>query len=210
MTATHSGKDKIRQICEILRKETLDPATEDAKRLVEEAKQEADRIIAKAKEEQQRLIDEAKAAIEKQRSVFEGSLAQACKQAVEHLRQEIEKHLFNAHLEKLIAKGSSDPQVVASLINAIVQAINKEGLRTDLTAVIPESVSKEAVNSLLLAEVVKQLTDGGVAVGNFKGGAQVRLHGKNLTLDLSDDTLREMVAEYLRKDFRMFLFEINE
>jgi V/A-type H+-transporting ATPase subunit E len=43
-------------------------------------------------------------------------------------------------------------------------------------------------------------------VGSFKGGAQLQWHDRKLTLDMSDDALKELLSTYVRKDFRKMLF----
>ena len=49
MKTLDKGKDKIKQICDVLREETIAPAKEEGQRIVRDAKAEADEIIAKAR-----------------------------------------------------------------------------------------------------------------------------------------------------------------
>ena len=100
----------------------------------------------------------------------------------------------------------ADPKIIAELINGIVKAIEQEGLTTDLSAVIARSVSIDDVNALLLENVRKRLKGAPLEVGSFAGGAQVKLLGKKMTIDLTDQSVRELLANYIRKDFRKFIF----
>jgi V/A-type H+-transporting ATPase subunit E len=133
-------------------------------------------------------------------------LQQASKQAIEGLRQEIESRLFNEELQDVLEKQLSDPKVIADLINGIVAALEKDGLDVDFSAVIPKLVSKADVNTLLLDGIKKRLKGKPLELGQFFGGAQVKLHGKKMTLDLSDQALKELLSNYVRKDFRKMIF----
>ena len=77
---------------------------------------------------------------------------------------------------------------------------------TDLSVVIPRLVSSDDVNALLLDGVRKRLKGKPLDLGSFAGGAQVKLLGKKLTIDLSDQAIKELMANYMRKDFRKMIF----
>lgn len=206
MKTLEKGSDKIKKICDVLRHETLEPAKQEAQAIIEDAKARAAEIIAEAERQKQRIIDNAKVVIEQERNVFQSSLVQASKQSMEALRQIIEHKLFNDQLQALIDNSTSDPTIIAKLINTIVQAIEKEGLDVNLSAVVPRGVSVTEVNRLLLESVIKKLKEGGVTVGTFGGGLQVKLLNKKMTIDMTDAALKELVANYVRKDFRKLLF----
>lgn len=202
-----TGKDKIKKICEILKNETLQPAKEEAKKILEVAEQEARNIIRDAESKAENMVLAAKAKMSKERELFESSLRQACRQGVESLRQDIENKLFNSELSAWVAKQTVDPQVGAQLINALVTAIEKEGSSADFSAYVPSQVPCEKVNALLMRQVLEKLREKSVVVGEFMGGVQLKLRDHQLTLDLSDEALKELIGQYIRKDFRELLFE---
>lgn len=206
MRSLEKGQDKIQKICDKLRRETLEPAQEEARQIVEEALQKAEKIKEEAELHVEQLIKQARNQIEQERNVFHSALQQAAKQTTEGLRQEIEHKLFNDELQNILEKQLSDSKIVAELINGIVKAIEKEGLTTDLEAVIPRHVSSEDVNALLIENVRKRLKGKPLEIGGFAGGAQVKLLGKRMTIDLSDQAIKELLAQYMRKDFRKMIF----
>jgi V/A-type H+-transporting ATPase subunit E len=206
MKTLETGQDKIKKISDQLRHQTLEPAKEEAHQIIEAAKRRAEEILAEAESQAQQMIKQAKKQIEQERGVFNSSMKQAAKQAVEALRQEIEQRLFNVELKDLTEKQLSNSQLVAQLINGIVNALEKEGIRADLTAVIPRTASVQDVNDLLLANAKERLKDKPLQLGSFLGGAQVRLEDKRMTIDLTDQALKELLANYVRKDFRELIF----
>ncbi|SCA62782.1 V-type ATP synthase subunit E [Chlamydiales bacterium SCGC AG-110-P3] len=206
MKTLDQGKDKVAQICDALRRETLEPAKREAKEIVSAATKEADRIVKEAEKEAVGIIERGREELKKERSVFASSLEQGAKQSLQALRQDIERKLFSDELQGLVTKGASEPKVVAALVKAIVEALEKDGLEADLTAVVPKSVSVKSVLEDLGAAIAQKLGAGGVQVGMFAGGAQVRLEGKKMTIDITDSALKELLARYVRKDFRTAIF----
>lgn len=206
MKTLEKGQDKIQKICDQLRQGTLEPAEEEAQQILIEARKNAEAIQAEAERGAEQLLKQARAQIEQERNVFHSSLQQAAKQTVEALRQEIEHKLFNEELQTLLEKQTADPRVIADLLNGIVKALEKEGLATDLAAVIPKLISSDDVNALLVDGVRKRLKAQPLNVGNFAGGAQVKLHGKKMIIDFSDQAIKELLANYMHKEFRKMLF----
>ncbi len=206
MKATETGKDKVRKICDVLKKETLEPALKEAEEIVVAAKGQAEQIIAAAKRQATALKEEAGREIERQKNVFHSSLSQACKQALEALKQDIEQKLFNKQLAALIRKETQNPHVLGELITAVVKGIEKEGIDVVLSAYIPAVIPARSVNALLIREILEKLREKGVLIGPITGGIEVKLHKENITIDLSDKALEGFVAQYIRKDFREMLF----
>lgn len=204
--SSKSGKDKMQKIVEVLRKETLEPAMNEAKAIVEDAKEKAQEILDKAKAKSAKMIADTEKEIEKKETIFKASLNQGARQSIEWLKQEIQERLLNQNLLQLIQKSTSSPQIIADMITALVQAIRDEGLQTDLSSVIPSTVEASAVNELLGKEVLEQLKEKSVLVGSKKGGVEIKLHKENITLDLSDTALLELMTRYIRKDFERFFF----
>lgn len=206
MKTLDTGHEKIQKICDILRKETLEPAHKEAQSLIEEAKQQAEQILAEAHQHSEKIIADARRVIEQERNVFHSSLSQSAKQSLEALRQAIEQRLFNQELHQLILRDTANPQVIAKLIDAIVKALEKEGLAADLIAVVPSSISAKEVNSYLAADILNKLKDHSVTLGNIGGGVRIRIEDKKMTLDISDAEIEDLLQRYLRKDFRKMIF----
>lgn len=206
MRTLEKGQDKIQKICDKLRRDTLEPAEQEGQQILKDARKKAESIKIEAERHADQLLNHARSQIEQERNIFHSSLQQAAKQTLEGLRQEIEHKLFNDELQHLLDNQLVDPKIVADIINGIVQAVEKEGLTTDLSVVIPRIVSPDDVSALLLDGVRKRLKGKVLEIGGFAGGARVKLLGKKLTIDLSDQAIKELIANYMRKDFRKLIF----
>lgn len=207
MKEHESGKDKVRKICDILRKETLEPARAEADTIIEEAKKQAETIIKEAQEATLEMKTKASKEIENQRQIFQSSLTQAGKQALEGLRQKIEEKLFSQQLGDLLKKSTQNPDVIAKLVTAVVHALEKEGINADLSAYIASTVPVSEVNALLSKNILDQLREKSVLLSGIAGGIEVKVHDHHITLDLSDKALRELLGNYVRKDFREIIFQ---
>ena len=206
MKGLETGKDKVKKICDVLKQETLEPAKREADEIVASARRHADEILADAHKEAKRMGEDAYTEIEKQKSIFQASLAQACRQTIEALKEKIEHQLFSPELTKLVAKPMHDPKLMAQLINAIVHALEKEGTKSDLSVVVSSALSARDINEHLASDVIQRLKEKGVLISSIGGGIEVKLLNNNITIDLSDETIKELVGAYIRKDFREFLF----
>jgi cell division septum initiation protein DivIVA len=59
MDTIETGKDKVKKICEVLRKETIEPAIAEAKHILQTAQENADQIIEEAKRKAAKLVADA-------------------------------------------------------------------------------------------------------------------------------------------------------
>ncbi len=205
--ALEKGEDKIQKICDALKKETLEPAKAEAEKIITEAKARAEQIIRDAHRQSEKHLAEARREVEQERSVFHSSLEQAGKQALEEIRQVIEHSFFSNELQRQVQEKTVDPELIAKIVAAIVNAIEKEGVSKDIAAIIPKAVPAAEVNRLLGEGILKKLKGNGVELGEFAGGAQVKMLDKKMTLDITDRSLFELLSSYVRKDFRKLLFK---
>lgn len=206
MKTLDKQQDKIQEICDVLRKQTLEPAQTEATKILEDARTKAEQIVSEAEHHVETLISDARKNIERERNIFHSALTQAAKQSIEALKQTIEQQLFNPELTNLVIQQSSDPKVIAQIVVSMIKAIEKEGINAEMTAYIPSSVDPREVNALLGKEILNKLKNNGVTLGSFLGGAKVRIEGKNITLDLSNNEIQDLIQRYVRKDFRNLLF----
>ena len=202
-----TGKDKVKKICDVLRKETLEPSQKQAEKLLDQANLEAHEIIAEAHRKKEQLLADAKEQIERERAIFESSLSQTSRQVIEALKQEIKEKVFHKELLHLLKNEMSKPEVLSRLINAVIGAIEKEGIESNLSVYIPEAVPAREVNALLLQNILDKLQEKSVLLGPISGGIALKLHDKNITIEITDSALEELIERYSRRDFHEIIFK---
>lgn len=207
MKTLEKSEDKIQRICDELRKNTLEPAQIEAKKIIEQAHEEARKIREEGEKERQKMLKDGQEEIEKQKTILHSSLVQASRQAIESLKQSIINHLFSPELNRMIEKGLQKADVVGQLVSSIVKALDKEGLSGDLNAYIAKDLNPAAVNQTLLEGVVERLKNNSVEVGDFPGGAVIKYEDKQMKIDISDKAIKELMGAYLKKpQFRELIF----
>lgn len=206
MKGIETGKDRVKKICEVLKKETLEPAKKEAGDMIAQAEAEAEEILNEAHRKAEKILSDAKAEMENRYHAFQSSIQQAYRQAIESLKQQIEEKLFNRELGNLIAQYTQEPKVLAQLISAVVKALEKEGIDADLSAYIPASVQAKAVNALLGEQILSKLKEKSVLLGPMAGGIEVKLRKDNISIDITDTALKELLSNFMRKEFRETFF----
>ena len=204
-----SAQDKLKQICDTLREETLKPAEEEAGSIVHNAREQAKRIVEEAKEEAQRIIRSAEEAADQTLKKGEAALIQAGKRSLENLKQAVETKIFKESLREWLDGVAADPQVSAKLVQALVQAVETQGISGNLSACIGKHVSARAVNEGLGEEITSKLKEKSVSIGKFSGGAQLKVDERNWVLDISSEALLDLLTRFLQKDFREMIFQTN-
>lgn len=208
MKDLETGKDKIQKICDALKKETLEPAKQEAREIVENAHMQAAEVVSDAKRKAKAILHEADNELEEKKKVFNASLNMACRQGIELLKQKIEKELFNQELTSLVTKEMSHPKVIADLIQSFMKAMEEKGIEEDFLAQIPKGISPRAINELLAARILERLQNKTVVASDIGGGVQIQVKGRQITIDISDEAVRELIAQYIRRDFRDLVFNV--
>lgn len=208
MKGLETGKDKIQKICDTLRKETLEPAKQEAREVVENAHMQASEIVLEAKKKAELMVQAAEKEMEEKRRVFHASLSLACRQGIEQLKQKIEKELFNKELASLVTREMADPKVIANVLNSLMKALEEKGVEEEFVAIIPKQISPRSINELLVSKVLENLQNKTVTVGDFAGGAQIQMKGHQITIDVSNEVVRELIAQYIRRDLRDLVFNV--
>jgi V/A-type H+-transporting ATPase subunit E len=206
MKGLETGKDKIQKICDQLKKETLEPARQEAREIIENGHLQAEEIVSEAKAKAEELLSTAHSEIEEKKRVFQASLNLACRQGIEDLKQKIESELFNKELISLVQKEMLDPKLIAHLLNSFMQSMEEKGIEEEFTAVIPKEISPRSITALLASKTIEKLQNKVAAIGDFHGGVQVQIKGRKMTVDISDAVVRELISAYIRKDLRDLVF----
>ncbi|MDE3055305.1 MAG: hypothetical protein KGI80_01200 [Verrucomicrobiota bacterium] len=207
MKRLEPGQSKMQQICDVLRKETLEPAQQEARAIIEEAERQAAALMTAAKKEAEALLQKTKKELEEKKTLFEVSLRLAAEQGVAQLKNRIEKEFFNKDLAEIVAKEMGGENPIAALIDRFFQVIRERGIDDSFSLVIPKGISPKQISALVAKKVLETLQEHPIALGEFAGGVQIRLAERKITIDISDEAVRALLSQYIRRDFRELLFQ---
>jgi V/A-type H+-transporting ATPase subunit E len=203
-----TADNKVKEICEMLRKETLEPAQNQAKKIIEDAEKEAEELIQKAREEIQHMREKNKLELEKELKVHEGSIQLAIRQGLSVLRQQIEK-MFSSQLDLEIERDMGKEDAVALAISVIFGLIEKEGLGVNLSVMIPKHVDVSSICGKLRHDFAEKVKKTAIQIDDIKGGALVKLKDKKMSIELTDAAIKELLASFVIPELREKIFSVE-
>jgi len=201
------AEERIQVICEKIRCEVLDPAKLERDQILQEAHEEAEAIKEKAHKESDMIFQEMKEKLEEEKRIYQASLEQASKQTVNLVKEHIDKKLFHPALREWLQKALREENELSSLVEVIVRALEKKGLDANLSLEIPQGMEPKAILSKLSKDIVKRLQEEDVEVSKSFGGMKVSMKDSHMSLDFSGEAIEEMIASFLRKEFRKIFFQ---
>lgn len=200
-----TGSEKIKKICDAIRHETLEPAKQQARAIVEQASDQAASIIQDARNQADAILENAKKQYEKEKQIFEASMVHSSKLFKEKLKQEIESMFLSPALEKVTASIFNDPKMTAQVVNAIVEGWNKQSVGGDLVAIISQGINKEEFAKSLSSDVKSRMMK--IEAQGTIPGVTLKSQGENLRIEISQSQLTDALMNSLRHDFRKFFYQ---
>lgn len=210
MTQKVSGEERLAAICQALRQETLTPAQQEAEALLLAATREAEHIREQAKKDAEELKLYAKREIEKERTLFHSSLQHAAFQALESLKGQIENLLFNKGLNALVNEQFQATESLGSILNALASMMEKEGLSEACDLWIGSHVNKEALLASLAKNALSIFSQDTIRIGSFPQGFRLLIKNKHMSIEVTEESVKELMASVLKRDFRKYLFQEAE
>ena len=184
--------EQLNEFLEKIQKEAVDKAAEQAEQKLSQAKAEADKILSDARAEAEKIISEAEAKAKQFAENGEKTLRFASRDVLTYTRQELENLL-----KKVFAEKSSEILKLEDIKPIILKlAANCEG---DVMIEVPEGSDVEKLQQYFMSELAGK-AKGGVKVCPVKGlkaGASVVSVNGDLKIELSDETIVELLSSQL-------------
>ena len=77
-----------------------------------------------------------------------------------------------------------------------------------MRAEVAKGVDPDKVARALAQGIVEKLKQGAIDIGDFDGGVRVKWEEREMSLELTDAALREVLSRFLRKAFRELVFKV--
>lgn len=195
--------EDIKTLIEKINQEGIAAAKEKAREIENQAKQKADEILEKTKKEANKLINDAKEEIAKMHDKEKASLAQAGRDLLLVLKQEI-----SSMLDKLIAKEVKDTVTTENMFKILNNII--KGSCEQAKADIIVYVSKEDAKALeenFLAKLKQEAKRGIVLrpLESIQKGFIISFDSGKSEFDFSDKALAEYIGSVLKPRLKEIL-----
>lgn len=197
--------NKLQELTDKLYNEGLSKGREEGELLLAKARAEAEEIKSSARKEAAAIVAEAEKSASALKEKAESDIRMASAQSLQATRKDIEDLLVNAVISDKADKALADKEFIREIIRTVAEKFNPEA--TDITLVLPASMQKD-LGKWVSSELGKAIGKGVKAEFSKKiqGGFTIGPKDGSWFVSFSDETFRELIAEYLRPVTRKILF----
>ena len=189
-------EQQIQDLIASIKKDGIESATNESKKILEEARKEAERIVSEAKKERDKIIADGKKTIEIERESSISSVKQAARDVSLTLRKNLEDKFKKILGQKV--SSSLDEKVIAEAIVAVVKG-ECNGCDVEVSK---EMVDK--VNAVLTSQFAQELEKGVTlrSSSSVSGGFKVYSKDGSAYIDLSDEEITKLLYPYLSSSLK--------
>ena len=189
-------EQQIQDLIASIKKDGIESATNESKKILEEARKEADRIVNEAKKERDKIIADGKKTIGIERESSISSVKQAARDVSLTLRKNLEEKFQKILGQKV--SSALDEKVLAEAIVAVVKG------ESDGCVVEVNKDMVDKVNALLTSQFASDLEKGVTlrSSSSVSGGFRVYSKDGSAYIDLTDDEITKLIYPYLSSSLK--------
>ncbi len=190
-------EQQIQDLINSIKKDGIESATNESKRIIEEAEKKAEKILSDAKSERDRMLRDGEKELKKEMERNTEALKMASRDLSLSFKKDVEKRFQDILDEKV--SSSFDESVLKELIVSVIKA----EFNSDTVVVLPED-KKKALTSGLVKEIKSSLENGVEFAFStqFNGGFKVMDKDGRAYVDLSDEEVTKLLYPYLSSAVR--------
>lgn len=198
--------NKLQELTEKLYNEGLSKGKEEGEQLLARARSEAEGIVAAARKQADDIVAAANKQADDLRDKTASDIKMASTQCLQATKKDIENLLVNAISADSVSKSLSDPDFLKKIITTVAERFSTSE-SADLALVLPASLQQE-LEPWVAGALAKTLGSAPKAQFSKKvaGGFSIGPKDGSWFVSLTDETFRELIAEYLRPVTRKLLF----
>ena len=190
-------EQQIQDLINSIKKEGIDSATEESRKIIEEATRKAEAIVKEAEAEKEKMLSDGMRRLEKEKASFSESLKMAARDLSLSFRKEIEGKIQALLDEKV--KNAFDEATLKELLTTVIEA----EFKGDVVVTLPED-KRKSIASSLASELASQL-ERGVELSfsqSLQGGFKVAAKDGRAYIDLSDEETVKLLYPYISSSVR--------
>ena len=198
--------NKLQELTDKLYNEGLSKGKEEGELLLAQARVEADKIRATGRREAALIVAEAEKEAAALKEKAESDIRMASAQSLQATRKDIEDLLVNAVISDKVDKAMKDKDFVKEIIRSVAGKFSTSEAE-DISLVLPASMKKD-LEKWVSSELAKALGKEVKAefTKKIQGGFTIGPRDGSWFVSFTDETFRELIAEYLRPVTRKILF----
>lgn len=198
--------NKLQELTDKLYNDGLSKGREEGARILEEARKQAEDIIADARKQAESIVAEAHRQADDYSQKVTSDLKMAGAKSLQATKKDIEDLIIGKFAGDEVGKCLSSADFVKKFLEAIAEKFNPDDT-SDLSVVLPASLQDE-LEPFVKGQLSKVLGKGVSASFSKKlsGGFTIGPKDGGYFIDMTDDTFKELISEYLRPVTKSLLF----
>jgi len=198
--------DKLQELTDKLYNEGLSKGKQEGEAMIQKAKDTAAQIISEAKAQAEEIIAKAKKDAADYQTKIESDLKMASSQVLQSTRKDIENLVVSKVVDAPVKQAVASPDFLKEIITAVAKNFSAEQA-TDISLVLPENL-KESLEPFIKNELTKIIGKGVDASFTKKiaGGFNIGPKDGSYFVSMTDETFKDLIAEYLRPATKKLLF----
>lgn len=217
MKETNEISSGVQELIDKLKNQGVGEGQKQAEQIISEAHKKASHIIAQAQTEVDKQLSETRLKLEAERKASHEAIKTAFRDTELALRTKI-REAFSAHLRRLVSLELEDKNFIKQLVLAIAsvktpEIVQAHDTEIQLPAKLFESdkegapLSAEGKKKMqhLVLGITHDMLREGIELNlssDVKGGIRVKLVGKDIQIDLTDEALTNLLLKYLLPRYR--------
>lgn len=198
--------NKLQELTERLYNEGLSKGKQDAEQLLAKAQSDAEKIVAAAKAEAQQIVAKAQESADQLKSKAESDIKMASEQSLQATKKDIENLLVDATISEKVKSSLADSAFIKEIILTVAKKFTTEQ-SLELSLILPATL-KDELEAWVSSELSKTLKSEVKAEFSKKiqGGFTIGPKDGSWFVNLTDESFKELIAEYLRPVTKKLLF----
>lgn len=207
----------VQELIDKLKNQGVNEGQKQAEQIIKEAYNKASRILSQTQAEADKLLSETRHTLEIERKSSHEAIKTAFRDTEIALRSNV-REAFSAHLKRLVSLELEDKDFIKQLVLVIARVKTDEIAQASQAEILlPSKIFETDENGTHLSKEGKKrmqhlvlgITEGMLREGielksssDVKGGIKVRLTGKDIELDLTDEAITDLLLKYLLPRYR--------
>lgn len=207
----------VQELISKLKDEGVKAGKEEAARILDDAQSKAVQILSDAKKQSEEILKKARNEIEADRSAAKESLRVAFRETELMLESQL-KTVFADHVKRLVSVELKDKEFLKQLILILAGQLKPETEKSkDIEVLLSSNLFKKEGTEVKLTEEGKEefkhfvlgisgdMLREGVKIKSSEDGMvglKIKIVGKDVEIDLSDNAISELLLKYLLPRYR--------
>ena len=190
--------NRLQELTDKLYNEGLSKGKAEGEALLAQAKEKAAAIVEEARKEAEAIVGKARKDAEELSAKVSNDIRMASSQSMQATRMDIENLVVSKMVDTDVKKAMSSADFLKEVIIAVARNFSAQE-SSDISLVLPEALKNEL--GKILGKGVEASFSKKIA-----GGFRIAPKDGGYFISMTDETMKELIGEYLRPATRKILF----